>query len=173
VADAQPTTFRPAKIDDLDGIVAAYNAGIQDRVATFETEPRRTDDLFGWIEDGQPLIVADRDGRVLGWARAGAYSDRCVYQSVGEHAVYVNPDARGEGLGRRLLTELCAESERRGLYKLTSRIFTDNLASRAAHRAAGFEEVGIQRRHGKLDGQWKDCVLVERLLGEATKRNET
>jgi L-amino acid N-acyltransferase YncA len=172
VADAHPTTFRPAKLDDLDDIVAAYNAGIEDRVATFETKPRTTDDIASWLNDQQPLIVADHSGRVLGWARAGAYSDRCVYQGVGEHAVYVHPDARGQGIGRRLLTELCAESERRGLYKLTSRVFTDNLPSRAAHRAAGFEEVGIQRRHGKLDGQWKDCVLVERLLGEAMKPNE-
>jgi L-amino acid N-acyltransferase YncA len=172
VADAQPTTFRPAQVDDLDDIVAAYNAGIQDRIATFETDPRTTEDIARWLKDGQPLIVADRSGRALGWARAGAYSDRCVYQGVGEHAVYVHPDARGQGLGRRLLVELCAESERRGLYKLTSRVFTDNHASRAAHRAAGFEEVGIQRRHGKLDGQWKDCVLVERLLGEATTASE-
>ena len=67
----------------------------------------------------------------------------------------------------QLLRELCLESERHGLYKLTSRVFTDNHPSRAAHRAAGFEEVGIQRRHGQLDGQWKDCVLVERLLGPA------
>jgi L-amino acid N-acyltransferase YncA len=62
---------------------------------------------------------------------------------------------------------LSTEAERRGLYKLTSRIFADNLASRAAHRAAGFDEVGIQRRHGKLDGQWKDAVVVEKLLGDA------
>jgi L-amino acid N-acyltransferase YncA len=99
-------------------------------------------------------------------ARAASCSDRCVYQGVGEHAVYVHPDGRGQGLGRQLLTELCAGSERRGLDKLTSRVFTDNLPSRAAHRTAGFEEVGIQRRHGKLDGTWKDCVLIERLLGE-------
>jgi hypothetical protein len=93
VADAQPTTFRLAKADDLADIVAVYNAGIHDRVATFETERRTTKDIAGWLEDGQPLIVADRSGRVLGWARAGAYSDRCVYQGVGEHAVYVHPDA--------------------------------------------------------------------------------
>jgi phosphinothricin acetyltransferase len=62
---------------------------------------------------------------------------------------------------------VCAEAERRGLYKLTSRIFADNAASLAAHRAAGFAEVGVQRRHGRLDGAWKDCVLVERLLGDA------
>jgi phosphinothricin acetyltransferase len=90
-----------------------------------------------------------------------------VYQGVGEHGVYVDAAARGQGVGRRLLDELAREAERQGLYKLTSRVFTTNAASLAAHRAAGFEEIGVQRRHGKLDGEWKDCVLVERLLGEA------
>jgi len=160
-------TIRPAQADDLGPVAEIYNAGIAERVATFETSPRTIEDISSWVEDGQPFIVATDNGQVIGWARAGAYSDRCVYQGVGEHAVYVHPDARGRRLGRALLLELSAESERRGLYKLTSRVFTDNEPSRAAHRAAGFEEVGIQRRHGKLDGQWKDCVLVERLLGPA------
>ena len=159
--------IRLATADDLEDVVAAYNAGISERIATLETRLRTPADIVGWLTDGRPFIVAERDGRVLGWARAGLYSDRCVYQGVGEHAVYVHPDGRGQGLGRQLLNELCAESERRGFYKLTSRVFADNQASRAAHRAAGFDEVGIQRRHGKLDGQWKDTVLVERLLGEA------
>jgi L-amino acid N-acyltransferase YncA len=148
-------------------VAEIYNAGIAERVATFETRPRRPEELEAWLTDGQPFLVAERDGRVVGWARAGAYSDRCVYGGVGEHAVYVHPDARGAGAGRALLDALAAACERAGLYKLTSRVFADNHASRAAHRAAGFEEVGIQRRHGKLDGEWKDCVLVERLLGEA------
>jgi phosphinothricin acetyltransferase len=160
-------TIRLAEASDLPSVVEAYNAGISERIATFETRLRTIADIAGWLEDGQPFIVAERDGRVLGWARAGSYSDRCVYRGVGEHAVYVHPNGRGQRLGRQLLIELCAESERRGLYKLTSRVFTDNHASRAAHRAAGFEEVGIQRRHGQLDGEWKDCVVVERLLGIA------
>jgi phosphinothricin acetyltransferase len=160
-------TFRRARPEDLPAVVAAYNAGIAERVATFETRLRTADDVADWLTDGRPFVVADRDGRVLGWARAGIYSDRCVYQGVGEHAVYVHPDGRGQGLGRRLLAELSVEAERRGLYKLTSRVFADNAASRAAHRAAGFDEVGIQRRHGRLDGHWKDCVLVEKLLGHA------
>jgi phosphinothricin acetyltransferase len=163
----EQSTIRRARPQDLAGVVEAYNAGIAERVATFETEPRTVQDVAGWIDDGQPFIVAECTGRVVGWARAGSYSDRCVYRGVGEHAVYVHPDARGRGLGRQLLIELCAESERHGLYKLTSRVFSDNRSSRAAHRAAGFEEVGIQRRHGKLDGEWKDCVLVERLLAGA------
>ena len=161
-------TIRPAQAGDLARVAEIYNAGIVERVATFETSPRTIEDIRSWVDDGQPFIVViDSYEQVIGWARAGAYSDRCVYEGVGEHAVYVDPNARGRGLGRTLLTELCAESERHGLYKLTSRVFTDNEPSRAAHRAAGFEEVGIQRRHGKLDGQWKDCVLVERLLGPA------
>jgi L-amino acid N-acyltransferase YncA len=160
-------TIRLAQAADLPAVVEAYNAGIQERVATLETRLRTSEELTGWLTDGRPFLVGECDGRVLGWARAGAYSDRCVYQGVGEHAVYVHPDGRGQGLGHQLLTELCAESERRGLYKLTSRIFTDNQASRAAHRAAGFTEVGVQRRHGQLDGEWKDCVLVEKLLGIA------
>jgi phosphinothricin acetyltransferase len=151
---------------DLRAVVHIYNGGIAERIATFETEPRTVDDIAGWLEDGQPFLVAGREGRVVGWARANAYSDRCVYRGVGEHAVYVSPSARGQGLGSRLLIELCAEAERLGLYKLTSRVFADNLPSLAAHRTAGFEEVGIQRRHGKLGQEWKDCVLVERLLGD-------
>ena len=90
-----------------------------------------------------------------------------MYAGVGEHGVYVARAARGAGAGRTLLEGLCAAAAADGYYKLTSRIFTSNAASRAVHRAAGFEEVGIQRRHGKLDGEWRDCVLVERLLGEA------
>jgi L-amino acid N-acyltransferase YncA len=164
---AVATRFRPAAEADLPAVVAAYNTGIAERVATFETAPRTVQDVAPWLTDGQPFIVAERGGRVVGFARAGEYSDRCVYSGVGEHAVYVAPEARGLGLGRALLEELAGAAARAGLYKLTSRVFTDNEASRAAHRAAGFEEVGIQRRHGKLDGEWKDCVLVERLLGEA------
>ncbi|HTX07494.1 MAG TPA: arsinothricin resistance N-acetyltransferase ArsN1 family A [Solirubrobacteraceae bacterium] len=160
-------TIRPGEAQDLGRVAEIYNAGIVERVATFETGMRTAEDIASWVKDGQPFIVATENERVMGWARAGAYSDRCVYQGVGEHAVYVHPDARGRGLGRTLLIELCAASERHGIYKLTSRVFTNNDASRAAHRAAGFEEVGVQRRHGKLDGQWRDVVLVERLLGPA------
>jgi phosphinothricin acetyltransferase len=160
-------TVRLARAGDLPAVVDAYNAGIAERVATFETRLRTVDDVAEWLTDGRPFVVAERDGRVLGWARAGAYSDRCVYEGIGEHAVYVHPDGRGHGLGRRLLIELSAESARHGLYKLTSRVFADNTASRAVHRAAGFDEVGVQRRHGQLDGEWKDCVLVEKLLGDA------
>jgi len=161
-------TIRPAAEADAEAIAAIYNEGIADRVATFETRPRDPREVAEWFAGGLPFLVAvDEDGRVLGFARVSPYSDRCVYEGVGEHGVYVARAARGRRLGRRLLDALAGESARAGLHKLTSRVFTDNAASRAAHLAAGFEEVGVQRRHGRLDGEWKDCVLVERLLGGA------
>ncbi len=162
-----PMSIRPATEADAGAITAIYNEGIADRVATFETRPREVHEVAAWLSDGLPLLVAEEDGAVLGFARVSSYSDRCVYAGVGEHGVYVARAARGRGVGRRLLEALAAASEQAGYYKLTSRVFADNAASRAVHLAAGFTEVGVQRRHGRLDGEWKDCVLVERLLGEA------
>ena len=159
--------LRAASHADAAAIAAIYNEGIEDREATFETRPRTPADVVAWLADPGPFLVAEDGGALVGFARVSPYSDRCVYAGVGEHGVYVARAARGRGAGRALLDGLCAAAEDDGFYKLTSRIFASNGASRAVHRAAGFDEVGIQRRHGRLDGEWRDCVLVERLLGEA------
>src|SRR4051812_27466458 len=92
---------RPGEPADAAAIAAIYNEGIADRQATFETDERGAEDVLGWLGDGAPpLLVADDDGAVVGWARAGAYSDRCAYAGVGEYAVYVARAARGNGVGR-------------------------------------------------------------------------
>ena len=163
------TTIRAAVADDAAAVARIYNEGIADRLATFETRLRSAEEVAEWFAGGLPFLVAEEGGAVMGFARVTPYSDRCVYDGVGEHGVYVARSARGAGIGRLLLEALCEEASRRGFYKLTSRVFTDNAPSRAAHVAAGFEEVGVQRRHGRLDGRWKDCVLVERLLGDAAR----
>jgi L-amino acid N-acyltransferase YncA len=161
-------TIRPARPADLEAVAAIYNAGIAERQATFETRLRAPDELAAWLESGLPFLVAeDADGRVAGFARVGPYSAREVYRGVGEHGVYVAAQARRRGLGRALLEALAAAAEEAGLHKLTARIFTANAPSLAAHRAAGFAEVGVQRRHARLDGEWRDVMLVERLLGPA------
>jgi L-amino acid N-acyltransferase YncA len=170
-------TIRTAAASDAAAVARIYNEGIAERLATFETRSRSASEVAGWLGDGLPFLVAERatqpaapagtSGDVVGWARVSPYSDRCVYDGVGEHGVYVARSARGAGIGRMLLEALCDEAAGRGFYKLTSRVFTDNGPSRAVHLAAGFEEIGVQRRHGRLDGRWKDCVLVERLLGDA------
>jgi L-amino acid N-acyltransferase YncA len=163
-------TLRPVDPADAPALAEIYNEGIDGREATFETRRRGADEVVAWIQEGRPFLVAeDEHGTIVGFARVSAYSDRCVYEGVGEHGVYVADPARGSGVGRALLLGLCQAAQRAGYYKLTSRIFTSNGASRAVHRAAGFEEVGVQRRHGRLDGEWRDCVLVERLLGDAVR----
>jgi L-amino acid N-acyltransferase YncA len=160
---------RLATAADAAAIAAIYNEGIADRVATFETRPRSAQEARAWIGGRLPCVVAVRDGAVVGFARVAPYSDREAYAGVGEHGVYVTRATRGDGIGRRLLDEVCLAAEAAGLHKLTSRIFSDNAASIAAHEAAGFVVVGVQRRHGRLDGEWRDCVVVERLLGDAAR----
>jgi L-amino acid N-acyltransferase YncA len=168
-ATTPAVSFRSARAGDEARIAAIYNEGIEDRLATFETRPRTAEDAAGWIAEGLPFLVAVAGDVIVGFARVSPYSDRCVYEGIGEHGVYVAREARGRGVGTRLLQALAARAEADGYHKLTSRIFSDNAASLAAHRASAFEEVGLQRRHGRLDGVWKDCVLVERLLGPAAE----
>jgi L-amino acid N-acyltransferase YncA len=160
--------IRPAAPADAVAVARIYNEGIADRIATFETRERSAAEVEAWLADGRPFLVAASGDEVLGWARVTPASDRAVYAGVGEHGVYVARAARGEGVGRALLVAVCDAAQAAGLHKLQSRLFADNAASRAVHAAAGFREVGIQRRHARLDGEWKDCVLVERLLGDAS-----
>ncbi len=160
-------TIRPARTEDAAAIAEIYNDGIAGRQATFETRPRSAHEVEAWIDEDGPLLVAADGDEVVGWARVTPYSDRWVYKGVGEYGVYVATSARGGGVGRALLAALCAEAESRGLHKLVGRMFAVNAASRALARAAGFREIGVERRHGRIDGEWRDCVPVERLLGAA------
>jgi len=167
---APTVVIRPAEPRDAEAVTAIYNHGIEQREATFETRPRHPNEIADWLDEGRPFLVATDDtGRVLGFARVSAYSVRTAYAGVGEHGVYVDPEARGRNVGRQLMQALAEAAEEAGYYKLTSRVFTTNAASLALHRASGFTEVGVQRRHGRLDGEWKDTVLVERLLGDAAR----
>lgn len=157
-------TTRLARPEDAVAIAQIYNEGIEDRLATFETEPRTAEDVAAWFEEGLPLVVAEEDGPVVAWAVAHHYRERVAYAGVGEFSIYVARDARGRGFGRTTLEALIDECERRGLWKLISRVFPENEASLALCRSLGFREVGVYRRHAQLDGEWRDVVIVERLL---------
>ena len=160
--------IRPATEADAGAITAIYNEGIADRVATFETRPREVHEVAAWLSDGLPLLVATRRTARCSGSPACRPTRTAASTRASASTASTSPARRaGRSVGRRLLEALAAASEQAGYYKLTSRVFADNAASRAVHLAAGFTEVGIQRRHGRLDGEWKDCVLVERLLGEA------
>jgi L-amino acid N-acyltransferase YncA len=159
---------RLATLEDAPTIARIHNEGIADRIATFETEPRTAAQVAAAVAEkgGRfPTVVVERAGEVVAWAGAGPYRNRPAYEGVAEHSVYVARAARGRGAGRAALEELCRAYAERGFWKLVSRIFPENTASLALHERCGFRVVGVYRRHGRLGDQWRDCVIVERLLG--------
>lgn len=159
---------RPAETRDAPAIAEIYNEGIRARVATFETRERTPDEVLPWLDDPRrPVLVAERDGDIVGWIAASAYRDRACYAGVAECSVYVRATVRGQRIGDTLMAAFLPACEHAGLWKLLSRIFPENGASRALCRRHGFHEVGTYWRHAKLDGEWRDVVIVERLLGEA------
>ena len=161
------THIRTATLEDAAAIAEIYNQGIEDRVATYETERRSTEDQQAWLQaiaGLYPAVVALIDGEIIGWAGAGPYRDRECYRGIGEFSLYVRRDWRRRGVGDALLAALLSEAERLGLWKLLSRIFPFNEASRALCRKHGFREVGVYEKHARLDGRWLDVVIVERLI---------
>jgi phosphinothricin acetyltransferase len=161
-------TARPARIGDAPAITAIYNEGIADRIATFETEPRTTEQIARWFDGWHPIVVVEDDGRaVVAFASCSGYRNRECYAGVAEYSVYVARDHRCTGAGRVAIAALIDAATEAGLWKLVSRIFPENVASRTLMARMGFREVGVYRRHGKLGDEWRDCIIVERLLGEA------
>jgi phosphinothricin acetyltransferase len=144
-----------------DAVLAIYQAGIEEGNATFET---RAPDWTAFTAARLPAhrFVAFAGGRVAGWVAASAASGRCAYAGVVEHSVYVDPAARGRGIGRRLLDTLIASTEAAGIWTIQSGIFPENTASLALHEAAGFHVVGTRERIGQHHGRWRDVIFIER-----------
>jgi L-amino acid N-acyltransferase YncA len=159
--------IRPAEPRDAAAIAAIYNAGIDARAATFETAHKTAADVVAWLAEVRPFLVAVADDELVGWARAVPYSPKAYYAGVAEASIYVDPARRGRGTGSALMAALARESERAGIYKLVGKLFTDHEASRRLVARHGFREVGVHRRHGRLDGEWRDVLVVERALGDA------
>jgi L-amino acid N-acyltransferase YncA len=161
-------TVRRARPGDCEAIARIYNEGIAERRSTFETDPRSAGDIEQWcVSPGHPVLVAERGRGGVGWARISPYSSRPCYEGVGEGSIYVRASERGRGLGSALAAALCEEAERAGFYKLVGKLFADNEPSRRLVARHGFREVGIHLRHGRIDGDWRDVVVVEVLLGKA------
>jgi len=144
-----------------------YNQGIEDRVATFETRLRTSQEIEQWFDGIHPIVVLETDQQVIAFASTSVYRPRPCYAGIAEFSVYVERAWRGRGAGRQALEGLMQEAEKAGLWKLVSRVFVENAPSRALLRTLGFREVGVYEKHAQLDGVWRDVVIVERLLPAA------
>ena len=157
-------TPRPATPSDAAPIARIYNDGIDDRVATFETRHRTADDIQRWFDGTHPIVVVEDEQRIMAFASTSLYRTRECYAGIAEFSVYVDRAARGHGAGRVAMEALIEEARRAGFWKLVSRVFVENTASRALLKKVGFREVGVYLRHAQLDGAWRDVVIVERQL---------
>jgi phosphinothricin acetyltransferase len=159
-------TARAARLEDAADIAAIYNEGIADRIATFETEPRTAEQIARWFDGWHPIVVVEaEDGALLAFASTSMYRNRVCYTGIAEFSVYVARKHRGTGAGRIAMAALIDAATKAGFWKLVSRVFPENTASLALMARMEFRVVGTYQRHGMLDGQWRDCVIVERLLG--------
>ena len=157
---------RPATPADAERIAQIYNEGIEDRVGTFETRPRTTEDVRAWFDGRHPIVVVEDDGAIVAFASTSTYRARDAYAGIAEFSVYVARIGRGKGAGSVAMRALIDAVKPAGIWKLVSRIFIENTASRRLMASMGFREVGVYEKHAKLDGQWRDVVIVERLIPE-------
>jgi len=156
---------RAATPADAAAIARIYNDGIDDRVATFETRHRAAEDVARWFDGRHPIMVVEEEGgAILAFASTSDYRPRDCYAGIAEFSVYAAREARGRGAGRVAMQALIDAARAAGFWKLVSRVFPENAASLGLLRSVGFREVGTYQRHARLDGVWRDVVIVERLL---------
>ena len=150
--------------EDALAIARIYNEGIEDRAATFETRLRTSDDVEQWLDGRHPVVVVERDGRIVGFGATFEDRPRACYAGIAETSVYVARDARRTGIGRAALEGLIAAAREAGFWKLVSRVFPENTPSLALLDRTGFRRVGVYEKHAQLDGVWRDVIVVERRL---------
>lgn len=155
---------RPAFLVDAAAIAEIYNQGIEDRVATFETQLRSAEDIASWFDGVHPIMLAEDEGQAIAFAATSTYRPRDCYKGIAEVSVYVARHARRRGAGKLVLQALITACEEKGFWKLLSRVFPENIASRRLIGSLGFREVGVYEKHGQLDGVWRDVIVVERLI---------
>jgi len=159
-------TARSASPEDAESIARIYNEGIRDRVGTFETRERSTEEVRAWFDAVHPIVIVEDAGAIVAFASTSGYRQRDCYAGIAEFSVYVDRARRRSGAGRAAMDALVDAARESGLWKLVSRVFVENVASRALLRRVGFREVGVYEKHARLDGVWRDVVIVERLIPE-------
>lgn len=160
-------SIRPATPEDAAAICAIYNQGIEDRIATLETQLRTPEERRQWMAargPRHPVVVAETGGLVVGWGSLNAFNPRPAYDHVVDLSVYVERGWRGRGIGRALLQHLLPLAARIGYHKMVLATFPHNEAGVTLYRKMGFSPVGVYHEQGMLDGRWVDVLIMERLL---------
>ena len=158
---------RPATAADADAICRIYNQGIEDRVATLETELRTQAERRQWLANRSPrhpVVVAETNGEIVGWGSLNVFNPREAYRFVADFSVYVERTWRGRGVGRVLLEQLIELARAHGFHKMVLSAFPFNADGMALYEKLGFRTVGVYREQGLLDGKWVDTVVMEKLL---------
>ncbi|MFU8855127.1 GNAT family N-acetyltransferase [Micromonospora sp. SL1-18] len=153
---------RAMRPGDAERVLAIYQQGLDGGDASFETAAPAWSAFDAARLPAHRFVAVDALDRVLGWVAVSPTSTRAVYAGVVEHSVYVDPEARGRGLGRLLLGALVASTDAVGVWTIQSGIFPENTASLALHARAGFRVIGVRERVARQHDRWRDVVLLER-----------
>jgi phosphinothricin acetyltransferase len=158
--------IRKAELKDLGEITEIYNYAILKTVATFDTEVKSLDQQKKWFEKHgpkNPIIVAEKDVKVVGWASLSEYSTKCAYSDTAEISLYVKEDYQGMGIGKKLMKEIIDEGKKAGLHAIISRITEGNEVSVKIHKEVGFEHIGIYKEVGFKFGKKLDVYLMQKI----------
>jgi len=162
--------IRQATLKDLNAITEIYNEAIVKTVATFDTEPKTCEEQEVWFGNHgsrYPVLVAEQDGTVVGWASLSSWSDRCAYSGTAENSLYVEEEYQGKGIGRRLLEAVLREGQRIGLHTVIARIVEGSEVSIHLHESVGFEHIGVMREVGQKFGRVLDVYLMQKIYSAA------
>jgi L-amino acid N-acyltransferase YncA len=154
-------TIRPIIADDYSAVAAIYAQGIATQNATFEQAPPDWETWSARHLSVSRLVAVEGD-QIMGFVALMPYSSRTVYAGVAVLSIYIHQQFRGLGLGKILLEKLIETSEASGIWMLQAGILPENVASIALHEKLGFRQVGYRERIAKMNGKWRDILLMER-----------
>ncbi|WP_025691145.1 arsinothricin resistance N-acetyltransferase ArsN1 family A [Paenibacillus zanthoxyli] len=160
-------TVRQAVSDDIAPILRIYNQGIEDRIATLETDAKDLNYMESWFREHQgryAVLIAEKDGQVLGWASLNPYSHRCAYSGVADLSIYIDRESRGQGVGSSLLQALEDQAKEKDFYKIVLFTFPFNQQGQGLYRKMGYREVGIFEKQGIIEEKHIDVMIMEKLL---------
>ena len=157
-------SIRHAAIDDNAAIMDIYNEAVLNTAATFDTEPRTSEKQLEWWskhKNNHPILIAEQEGKIIGWASLSPWSDRCAYDTTVEVSVYIHKDYRGQGSGSRLLELITIEGKGLGNHTVLSRITQGNESSIHIHEKVGYQTIGIMKEVGFKFGKFLDVHMMQ------------